>query len=92
MEINGAKALYDHKYYPNTIVKLHAILDKNIAPEDQVTVYYYLGKSFENIDETGRAVNAYKSSLEFLNNVEVDADMILIQNACDKAVKKLQKK
>ena len=59
-EVNGAKALHNQKFYPNTIVRLHKILDKYTDIQDCGEIHFYLGKSFEAINKSGQAANAYQ--------------------------------
>ncbi len=63
-EINGAKALYDQHYYPNTIVKLHKILVKYPTAPDCGATHFFLGKAFEALNKSGQANDAYKTALE----------------------------
>lgn len=62
-ETNGAKALYDQHYYPNTIVKLHKISAKYPHAEDCGEIQFYLGQAFEALHKTGQAVDSYKAAL-----------------------------
>jgi hypothetical protein len=62
--LNGAKALYTHKYYTNTVVKLHQILSRFPDTDDCGEIHYYLGKSFEQLSETGQAIDAYEESIK----------------------------
>jgi len=59
-EINGAKALYNQNYFPNTIVKLNKIMKKFSSPEDCGEMHFYLGKSFEAINQNGQAIDSYQ--------------------------------
>lgn len=68
LEINGAKALYSQRYYTNAIVKFHKIIEKYPDYKDCGRTHYYLGRSFEKINETGRAIDAYQQVLERLKN------------------------
>ncbi len=88
MEINGAKALYEQEYYPNAIMKLHRILNKTITEDAVVHAFFYLGKSFESIDETGRAVEAYKATLKYLEEYLINNTAI--KRACNAAVERLR--
>lgn len=63
-EQNGAKALYRQEFYPNTIVKLHKILDKYPDIKDCGETYFYLGKSFEALKKPGQALDAYEQAVE----------------------------
>jgi len=64
MEKNGAMALFMQQYYTNAIVKCHKILVRYPSMEDCGQIHFYLGKSFEVIDESGRAIDAYQEVLE----------------------------
>lgn len=59
-EKNGAIALQEQKFYPNAIIKIHKILDKYDSIQDCGELQYYLGKSFEQIENTGQAIDAYQ--------------------------------
>lgn len=63
-EINGARALYDQRYYPNTIVKLHKILIKYPIISDCGAIHFYLGRAFEALNKSGQANDAYQAALE----------------------------
>lgn len=63
-ETNGAKALFGHELYPNTIVKLNVILSKHPAAGDDYEIFYFLGKSFEAMNKNGQAEDAYKIVLK----------------------------
>lgn len=64
LEINGAMALYDHNYYPNTIIKFIKIQNKFDPSRDMGRVDYYIGKSFEALNDQGQAQDAYKCALD----------------------------
>ena len=59
-EINGAHALYTQRFFTNAIVKFHKILDKYPDADEAGRLYYFLGSSFEAIEESGRAIDAYQ--------------------------------
>ena len=63
-EKNGANALYDQEYFPNSIIKYHKILDKYRAIHDCGEIYFYLGKSFEALNKTGQAFDSYKLAIQ----------------------------
>jgi hypothetical protein len=65
--LNGAKALFTQKYYTNTIVKLHQILSRFPGMDACGEIYYHLGKSFEQLSETGQAIDAYEETLKRSN-------------------------
>jgi hypothetical protein len=62
-EKNGAKALYEQKFYPNSIIKYHKILDKYNTIEDRGEIHFYLGKSFEVLNQNGQAIDAYQEAI-----------------------------
>jgi len=75
-EVNGARALYEQSYYPNAIVKLHKILERYATVDDGGEIHLYLGRSFEAIDESGRAIDAYRQVLERAKTSSVDSSRI----------------
>jgi hypothetical protein len=85
--LNGAKALYHHKYYTNTIVKLHQILSRFPDSDACGEVHYYLGQSFENLSETGQAIDAYEETLKRSKGCTVS-----YRNETEKAIKRLKTK
>ena len=90
-EYNGAQALYRHSLYPNAIVKYHKILDKYPEINDCGDTYYYLAKSFEAIQENGRARDAYKTVLSKIENDSCNnAKSIKITEECRNAIKRLK--
>lgn len=62
--LNGAKALFEQYYYTNAVAKLNQILNRFPDKDDCGEVYYYLGRSFERLSETGQALDAYNESLK----------------------------
>lgn len=60
LEFNGAASLYEQKYYINTIVKLIKIMTNNPDIQDCGKIHFYLGKSFEAINQKGQAIDAYE--------------------------------
>ncbi len=70
-EINGALALYDHKYYPNTIIKCLKIQNKYGQERDEGKIDYYIAKSFEELNDPGQARDAYKRALEEVKQSDV---------------------
>jgi len=88
-EKNGAIALYDQKFYPNSIIKFHRILDKYSAIENCGEAHFYLGKAFEAIDNPGQAIDAYQHFItqhqEKSGNSEITNEQIReAQNAIEK--------
>lgn len=63
-ELNTAKAMYNQEFYPNSVVKLHKILNRYSDIQDCGQVFLYLGKSFEALDETGQAIDNYQLAVE----------------------------
>ncbi|RPH88863.1 MAG: hypothetical protein EHM72_14980 [Calditrichaeota bacterium] len=63
-EFNAAKAMYQQQLLPNAVVKLHRIIARYQHIDDCGLVSFYLGKSFENMDEPGQAVDFYQAALD----------------------------
>jgi hypothetical protein len=63
-EKNGAKALFDQQYFPNTVLKLHKILSRYPDVDDCGELHCYLGQSFEALDQPGQALDAYQTVIE----------------------------
>ena len=92
-EKNGAIALLDQHYYPNSIIKIHKILDKYGAVPDGGELHFYLGKSFEQIDSPGQAIDAYQAAIQRHDeqqNSSLDAKPWLLD--AQKAIEKLTAK
>lgn len=87
-ELNGAKAMYYQEYYPNTIVKLHKIDKKYPSTNDFGEIHFYLGKTFERMDEAGQAVDAYQIALDKSKDCEISTIKQLRREA-EKAVREL---
>jgi hypothetical protein len=66
-EINGALALYDHQYYPNTIIKCIKIQNKYDPGRDKGKIDYYIAKSFEGLNDSAQARDAYQKALDEYN-------------------------
>ena len=67
-EKNGAKALLEADLFTNAVVKSHKILQRYPAVLDRGEIQCLLGKAFESLKETGRAVDAYQAALEQVND------------------------
>jgi TolA-binding protein len=63
-EINGALALYNHNYFPNTIIKFIKIQNKYNSDRDNGKIDYYIGKSFEALNDMAQARDAYQRALD----------------------------
>ncbi|MFZ5514991.1 MAG: hypothetical protein ACOY90_00025 [Candidatus Zhuqueibacterota bacterium] len=85
-EKNGARALYDQQFYPNTIVKLHKILGKYPDIEDCGEIHFYLGKSFEALNKNGQALDAYDEAIQRHKNQNCQAPWV---DQAQTAIKKL---
>jgi hypothetical protein len=69
-EVNGALALYDHNYYPNTIIKFIKIQNKYNPSRDGGKIDYYIGKSFEALNDGAQARDAYQKALDEFKQVK----------------------
>jgi hypothetical protein len=67
---NGIRALFNHQLYPNTIVKINKVDQMNGFTDDCGEFHFYLGESFESLDQTGQARDAYKMVLETVRKNE----------------------
>lgn len=71
-EKNGARALYEQSLYPNSIIKYHKIIEKYDADEECGEIHFYLGKSFEALNQIGQAVDAYEQAIHQLQQPGCD--------------------
>jgi hypothetical protein len=69
-EVNGAMALYNNQYYPNTIIKFIKIQNKYGAERDLGKIDYFIGKSFEKLDDSDQARDAYQRALDEVKKVD----------------------
>lgn len=91
-ETNGAKAMYFQDFYPNAIVKFHKIIQKHPELEQCSEIYFYLAKSYEEIDEPGRALEAYRIVVATAENDFCSTeDRELMVSEASSAIKKLKK-
>lgn len=88
-EINGARALYTQRYYPNTVVKLYKVLEKYSSMDDCGEIHFYIGKSFEALSETGRAIDAYQQVLE--RTKESSCDSLTIKEFIDASAEAIRR-
>ncbi len=72
LEKNGALALQMQKYYTNSIIKLHKIIEKYEAQINKGEIYFYIAKGFEAINKDGQAIDAYKKSINYYESSEDD--------------------
>jgi len=61
---NGIRALYQQEYYPNTILKVHQYFAHFPSPNDCGELNYYLGSSFQELNQAGQAMDAYRKALQ----------------------------
>jgi len=87
-ELNAAKAMYQQEYYPNSVVKLHKIWNRYTTMDDCGQVHYYLGKSFEELQEPGQAIDCYQLAVERAEACEDEHDII---NDAKRAVHRLSR-
>ena len=71
-EKNGARALHEQSLYPNSIIKYHKILEKYDAGKDCGEIHFYLGKSFEALNQIGQAIDAYQEAIDQLQQPGCD--------------------
>jgi len=63
-EKNGAKALLNQQYFPNSVMKLHRILNRYPNVQDCGELHSYLGQSFEALEQPGQAIDAYQTVIQ----------------------------
>jgi hypothetical protein len=63
-EKNGARALLNQQYYPNSVMKLLRILNRYPNVQDCGELHSYLGQSFEALDQPGQATDAYQTVIQ----------------------------
>ena len=92
-ETNGARALYDQKFYPNTIVKLYKILNKYNSIQDKGEINLYLGKSFEALNHPGQAIDAYQTVIDsYQGQNQIRADEQKWIDEAQQAIERLKSK
>jgi hypothetical protein len=67
-EKNGARTLFEAGLVPNAIIKYYRILQRYPSADDRGDIQFNLGRAFEAIHETGRALEAYQEARERLNS------------------------
>ena len=90
-EFNGAKALYEQKFYPNAVVKLHKIRSKYAKINDCGKINFLIGKSLTQLNEPGQAVDAYQLAIEQSKNC-TDSQTKQRRREAENAVEELIKK
>ena len=65
---NGIRALYHQGYYPNTIFKLDRLMKDGWAFNDCGEFQFYLGKSFQEMNRNGQAIEAFRSVIDLGEN------------------------
>jgi hypothetical protein len=90
-ELNGALDLFAQKFYSNTIIKLHKILEKYDSFLDTGKIFFYIARSFEALELNGQAIDTYKiviDNLENQNSINDETKKILAESK--KAVERLK--
>lgn len=60
-ELNGVRAMFQQKFYPNSIIKLHKIINKYTILPDCGETRFYLAQSLEQVEKNGQALEVYQS-------------------------------
>jgi translation initiation factor 2 beta subunit (eIF-2beta)/eIF-5 len=60
---NGIRALFNQQFYANTIVKIQQYFNYFVVLSDCGEMDYYVGKSFEMLNQFGQAIDAYETSI-----------------------------
>lgn len=91
-EVNGAQALYNQAYYPNTVIKLHKILNKYPDIQDCGEVHFNLGRTLEALEKPGQALDAYQTALKRCELHHCDSEIAQKRiEIAQEAVKRLKK-
>jgi tetratricopeptide (TPR) repeat protein len=90
-EMNGAKALYTQDFFTNSILSFYKILNKYEENIHTAEIYYYLGKSFETIDEPGQAIDSYNQTIEIISKNGEEKETPVL-NEIYESLNKLKKK
>jgi len=72
-ELNGALALFDQQYFPNTVIKLIKIQNKYGSERDAGKIDYYIAKSFEKLNDSAQARDAYQRALKEVNHKNIQS-------------------
>lgn len=86
---NGIRALFNQEFYTNTILKIHNNKSEAELSNSCGELYYYLGKSFELIDNPGQAIDAYQMVISSSNSETCSQSEWVIQ--ANAGIKRLQK-
>jgi hypothetical protein len=65
---NGIRALFQQEFYANTIVKVQQFFNYFSLFRDCGELDYYVGRSFEMLNQFGQAMDAYEISVTKSNN------------------------
>ncbi len=92
-ETNGARALYDQKFYPNAIIKFYKIIDKYNSFQNKGEINLYLGRSFEALNHPGQAIDAYQSVIDYYQGQDhISADAQKWINEAQQAIDRFKSK
>jgi tetratricopeptide (TPR) repeat protein len=89
-EVNGAKALIKATLYTNAIMKLYKIVQRYPVIEDQGEIHFYLGRSFEAINENGRAYEVYQKAMNQISISEGNPEIIERKMQIESALNRLK--
>jgi len=84
-ETNAALAMIEQKYYPNAVMKVHKILDAHAKSADKARLYFYLGQSFEALEDNGRALEAYQGCVGYCKS-----DQDQMRSQAEDAIKRIK--
>lgn len=91
-EKNGAVAIYTNAMYPNAIMKMHKLVNRYEQLPDCGELYYFMGKSFESIDDSGQAIDYYERAIEHTQNKKCsEASVEQWKNQAQEALNRLRK-
>lgn len=91
-ETNGARALYANEMYTNAVIKLNKIKVKYAGIENCAEINYYLGQSFEALNQNGQAIDAYEIAINTIMELKLnDTESQQNLNGSKLALKRLKK-
>lgn len=70
---NGIRALYHQGYFPNTIFKVDRLMKDGWTFNDCGEFQFYLGKSFQEMNRTGQAIETFRSVIDLGANTNCES-------------------
>jgi len=74
-ETNGTLAMYRHDLFRNTILKAYKVISNYDTSQNCGLLYFYMGRSFEALNQKGQAADYYRQSIACSEKVEDGEDL-----------------